>query len=368
MIKTVHLGNYSIQDCTSADLGHLESFWRDLEKGADMTAFQSFDWYKNLAALYQQEQTKNLFRKHRYILVLKEERPVLLAPLQINPLGIGYKKYGAPHGVFFIGRLGYTDYLNFIYDVFDSDALEALIGYVVSNYGQKRFFLDRMPENSASYRYLTANYPGQPIAECFASLILPDSFEAYRKSLSKSTRQNIRTAINRAEKNGIRLTHTLILDEDQTVKDQITALNAQRLSKKAKASRQQMSLPGRIYCFFAELYRKLFSAKPDVVNDSKNTFSFLVNDGEKLVAFFWGIRNDQLKEYHVILAGVHKDYEWYSPAISHLYLFIEEYYQTSRQDIRILDFTRGGEGYKKKIGCTDRPVSGFYWIANKQQE
>ena len=82
----------------------------------------------------------------------------------------------------------------------------------------------------------------------------------------------------------------------------------------------------------------------------------LVKNGEEIVSFFWGIRNDYLHEYYVILAGVDKEYEWYSPNISHLYLLIEEYYQNQDGRIRVIDFTRGGEGYKKTIGCTQRPV------------
>lgn len=364
MTEISKFGKYTLCDYGINEIEQLERFWRQMEKGTDMTAFQSYDWYKNLCTLHKKEHAKNLFRKFRFILILEGNTPVLLAPFEIHTFGIGYGKYGAPRGVYFVGRLGYTDYLNFIYDSFDSDALELIIDYVSCTYSQKKFYMDRMLESTASYQYLTARYTGRTMPENFAALVLPETFEDYRLSLSKSTRQNIRTAINRANKNGLCLTHTLILDEDAAVKEQIIALNAQRLDKKNKASRQQMSLLGRIYCFFAEIYRAVFSAKPDVVRDSKNTFSFLVMDEDTLVSFFWGIRNDYLNEYYVILVGVHKDYEWYSPNICHLYLFLEEQYQAPCRNINILDFTRGGEGYKKKIGCTERPVSSFYWTQN----
>lgn len=364
MTKTSQFGKYTLCDYGIDEIGSLEQIWRPLEKGGDMTAFQSYDWYKNLCTLHRKERTKNLFRKFRFVVVSRENVPVLLAPFEIHTFGIGYRNYGAPRGVYFMGRLGYTDYLNFIYDTFDCQALEIILDYVSKTYRQKRFYLDRMLEKSASFVYLTERFQGVRMKQDFSALVLPETFEEYRLSLSKSTRQNIRTAINRANKNGLSLTHCLIPDEEAAVKEQIIALNTQRLDKKNKASRQQMSLPGRIYCFFAEIYRALFSAKPDIVHDSKNTFAFLVKDGDTLVSFFWGIRNDYLKEYYVILAGVHQDYEWYSPNISHLYLFLEEQYQAPVQDIRVLDFTRGGEGYKKKIGCTERPVSGFYWTKN----
>lgn len=356
MKKTSQIGEYTIQDYPGDLLPELESAWKRLEQGQDMTAFQSYDWYLNLQAVHQAEHTKNLFRELRYIAICCEGCPILIAPLEIHKFGIGYKKYGAPRGVYFIGRLGYTDYLNFVYDAFDPSALQILIDYVSNAYSQRIFHFDRMLESAASYQYLCNKYLCESMPEQCAALVLPATFEEYRGLLSKSTKQNIRTAINRAKKNGLVLTHEWIHDEDAATKEKIIALNAQRRAKKNRASRAQMSYAGRIYCFFAEIYRKLFAVPLDVVRVSKNSFCFLVKNGEEIVSFFWGIRNDYLHEYYVILAGVDKEYEWYSPNISHLYLLIEEYYQNQDGRIRVIDFTRGGEGYKKTIGCTQRPV------------
>ena len=356
MKKISQVREYTVKDYSGDLLPELESAWKQLERGQDMTAFQSYDWYLNLQAVHRAERIKNIFRELRYIAVFIKDHPILIAPLEIHKFGIGYKQYGAPRGAYFIGRMGYTDYLNFIYDSFDPAALQTLIDYVSKGYSQRKFRFDRMLESTASYQYLCNNYACESTLEQCAVLVLPARFEEYRSLLSKSTRQNIRTAINRAKKNEIVLTHELIHDEDAVIKEKILELSAQRRENKNKASRAQMSFAGKIYCFFAEIYRKLFAVPLDVVRVSKNTFCFLVRDGEKIVSFFWGIRNEYLNEYYVILAGVDKEYEWYSPNISHLYLFIEEHYQIQTNRIRIIDFTRGGEGYKKTIGCTQRPV------------
>ncbi len=354
--KRSQIKEYTIQDYSGDLLPELESAWKQLEQGQDMTAFQSFDWYLNLQAVHQAEHAKNIFREFRYIAVFHHAVPVLIAPLEIHKFGIGNKKYGAPRGIYFIGRLGYTDYLNFIYDDFDPAALQSLIDYVCKAYSQRRIRFDRMLENTSSYQYLRGKYDCGKVPEQCAALVLPPTFAEYRSRLSKITRQNIRTAINRAKRDEIVLTHELILDEDTATKEKILELSAQRLEKKNKASRANMSFAGKIYCFFGEIYRKLFSVPLDVARVSKNSFCFLVKNGDEVVSFFWGIRNDYLHEYYVILAGVDKKYEWYSPNISHLYLFVEEYYQKQGNHIRMIDFTRGGEGYKKNIGCTDRPA------------
>lgn len=360
MLETMHLDNYTILDCSSDEFCQLQTHWRYLEQGADMTAFQSYDWYKELNLLYRKERAKNLFRTWRYLLIMHDGQPVLIAPLEIKYFGIGYKNYGgATRGVYFIGRMGFTDYLNFVYNRFDSKALEAMIDYVSGRYHQSKFHFDRILESAESHRYLCSAYPAEKEPVHCAALIFPETFDTYKESLSKSTRQNIRTAVNRAKRNDIQLVHELVLDEDADVKEKLLQLSEQRSKKKAANSRREMSFAGAVYCFFADIFRKLFSAKLDVVRVSKNTFSFLVKDGDRIVSFFWGIRNNYLNEYYVILVSVDPEYEWYSPNISHLYLFIEEYYGDDRNDIRLLDFTRGAEGYKKTIGCTTRSVSGL---------
>lgn len=358
MIETTLLDGYTILDYGNDTFNQLEKYWRQLERGADMTAFQSYDWYKGLQPLYAKERTKNLFRKWRYILLLRDSQPVLIAPLEIKSFGIGYKNYGsAVRGVYFIGRMGFTDYLNFIYDSFDPRAVNTLLAYVADKYRQSRFCFDRMLESSECHRYLSEVFSAEKEPVHCAALVFPDSFDTYKTSLSKSTRQNIRTAINRANKNGITLRHELIFDEGEDVKEILLRLCNQRSKKKNANSKKEMSFAGSVYVFFANIFRRLFCAKLDVIRASKNTFSFLVKDGERIVSFFWGIRNIYLNEYYIILVSVDPEYEWYSPNISHLYLFMEEYYKECRQDIRMLDFTRGAEGYKKTIGCTTRPVS-----------
>lgn len=253
MAETIN--GYTICDYGNDAFDALKSDWLLLEKGADMTAFQSYSWYHGIHALFDQERTKNLFRKWRYIVVRKRDVPLLIAPLEIKLCGFGYKNYGAaPRGVYFIGRMGHTDYLNFIYDRFDPDAMAVMMEYVVEKYKQRRFCFDRMLENVESYRYLCQTYRVEQGPEHCAALVLPESFDEYRMSLSKSTRQNIRTAVNRAKKNDLELTHELILDEGDALKEQLLLLSRQRDKKKKANSRKDMSFSGRIYCFFAGFF------------------------------------------------------------------------------------------------------------------
>ena len=93
MAETIN--GYTICDYGNDAFDALKSDWLLLEKGADMTAFQSYSWYHGIHALFDQERTKNLFRKWRYIVVRKRDVPLLIAPLEIKLCGFGYKNYGA---------------------------------------------------------------------------------------------------------------------------------------------------------------------------------------------------------------------------------------------------------------------------------
>lgn len=356
MVKSAVRGAYTIYDYPQENFEELEYDWKELENGTDMTAFQSYEWYRNICAMYRRERTKNLFRSNRYIKVSKNEKTVLIAPLEIQKYGVGYRGYGLPRGVFFIGRAGYTDYLNFIYDSFDSEALEQVIAYVCGEYRQTAFYLQRMLESAESYRYLTQSYQVERTEESAYALEVPQAFDDYTAQLSKSTRQNIRTALNREKKDGVLLDHVLLLNESLPIKEEIAALNRQRLRHKQRASKKEMSVKGRIYCALAGVFRKFFSAKHDVLMKSKETFCFLVKHEERIVSFYWGIRSEQTKSYYVILVGVDEAYGRYSPNIAHLYLFVKECCENPDTSIKVLDFSRGAEGYKKTIGCKKREV------------
>ena len=96
----------------------LESVWKELEKGEDMTSFQSYHWYQMLNECYVPKDTPNYLSI--YAVVKRDNEIVLIAPLWIvkKTFKIVNKK-----GIYFLGREGWSDYLNFIYKDFDDDAM-----------------------------------------------------------------------------------------------------------------------------------------------------------------------------------------------------------------------------------------------------
>ena len=328
----------------------LESDWKTLETGSDMTVFQSYDWFVNINNLYFKEHIKRLFREWIYVVVYENEEAVMIAPIQIVKLGLQYKNLGLARGAYFIGRQGYSDYLNFIYNKFSYSAVKKIINFLSEKYHIKRFCFEQLLENTDFYCYLNSNYKLTQ-SNCYcASLELPDSFEDYNKTLSKSTRQNLRTAINRQKREGLELTHELVYELDDDTLTELMHIRDQRLKDKQKKAYSKASLLGKIYNHLRNVVRYLFDAKHDVIRECCNYWAFLVKDGNRIVGYYWGLRSDLRGEYYVILAGVDKDYAWFSPTLSHFYLYIKELYETENKSIRVFDFTRGGERYKTDLG------------------
>lgn len=340
-----------IKEYDPSNFNDLKDYWLQLENGNDMTAFQHYGWFKNINDLYFKEHIKKLFRVWKYFVVLDDnDNPLIIAPIMIVKLGFQYKFIGLKKGAYFIGRQGYTDYFNFIYNHFHSDVIDFLLKHLKNKYGVKYCCFDQVLEDTQFYKYLADNYNIKQTSITCASLKLPDSFEAYNKLLSKSTRQNIRTAINRQNRDNIILTHEFIVDFNKDIMEELLLVRKERLGKKNKSAFQKSSLAGKLNLFGTRIIKKFFSAKHDIIENSYNPWCLLIKNGDEIAGYFWGINDEYKNAYYVILAAVREKYAWYSPSISHLYLFLQEYYNSNNKNITVLDFTSGGERYKFDLG------------------
>lgn len=344
----------------------LEKYWKPLEDGNDMTVFQQYDWYVNINQLYLNERFLNHFRECVYIVVLDGDKPVMIAPIQVIKVGVNiyYKNsIGQNRGFYLIGRNGYSDYLNFIYKDFSEQAAQMVFSYLKEHYHYKNCYFDIVLENTALYRYIHEHFRIQNNMKCYcAEIKLPETFEEYRKKLSKSTRQNIRTAFNRQKKNGIELHHELILETDEQLSEILYEIREKRLGKKQSAITDHLPFYGKAYYEFRRLYRKYLCSEHDVLKNNCNPWCFLVKDGDRIAGYFWGIHDIYKKVYYVILAGVEPDYAWYTPTVSHFYAFLEELYENGlNHEYAVFDFTRGGEKYKHDIGADEKDTYTIYF-------
>lgn len=255
---------------------NLKSDWERLQKGSEMTAYQSFEWHASLNKLYGSEKVKNKVRIWFYAVVKKKDKVVMIAPLQYYKVTIGGKGVGIKKGFYFIGRMGFTDYMNFIYDEFKSEYVEAIITAIVKRYKVKFFCLEQLPKASSLAEY-----------------------------------------INRQTRDGVCFEYSF----DYGMVDDITAqsiveIKKSRAKRLNQSARKQMSIKGRIYSSLANPITRIFSKKHSVLTEKVNAWCFKVTKGDDLAGFFWGITDDSKQKMYVIFAGVKEEYSWYSPTIS----------------------------------------------------
>ena len=73
---------YLVEYISASNLEKIEQVWKLLERGSDMTLFQSYDWNKMLLEFYIPKDTK--YYESQYAIVKNEETVCLIAPLWIT--------------------------------------------------------------------------------------------------------------------------------------------------------------------------------------------------------------------------------------------------------------------------------------------
>lgn len=321
----------------------LEATWKELEKGQDMTSFQSYHWYKMLNDCYVPKDCPNYFSI--YALVKRDNEAILIAPLWIvkKTFKIVNKK-----GVYFLGREGWSDYLNFIYKDFDEDAMQFLLKDIAIKYNVSTYVFSELKENVQSYKFFNSKMKLKKRNKrtCVA-LTLPSTIEEYNKLLSKNARQNIRTAHNRLKKDGLEV--HFVYDDKDVDKETCRNIREQRFIEKFKHVSKLRLMKHKL------MYRLTFHFRPYLPFMCYDGGHFLTTyiNGE-LCSFFYYLIDDIHHQILIIAAGVNLEYSRYSPGIISLNSFINEIIKS--HDIDIIDFTRGNEPYKYAVGGRDHYI------------
>lgn len=318
----------------------LESVWKELEKGEDMTSFQSYHWYQMLNECYVPKDTPNYLSI--YAVVKRDNEVVLIAPLWIvkKTFKIVNKK-----GIYFLGREGWSDYLNFIYKEFDDDVMRFMLQELSNKYKVTSFNFSELKENVQSYKFFNSNMTLKKSSQCTCvALKLPTTTEDYNKLLSKNARQNIRTAHNRLKKDGLYV--RFVFDDKDVDREMCRNMREQRFIEKFKHVSRLRLMKHKI------MYRLTFHFRPYLPFMCYDGGHFLTTYiGNELCSFFYYLIDDIHRQILVIAAGVNLEYSRYSPGIISLNTFINEIIKD--QNIDVIDFTRGNEPYKYAVGGKD---------------
>ncbi len=349
-----------IREYSPAEFNRLEISWKELQKGLDMTWFQTYEWYKIVNKHFIAEKKKAPFRKGTYILLTSDNgTPLMIAPIQIVKTGFYFKGIGLRKGFYFIGRQGFSDYLNFIYNDYKEEYLTEIFEYLKKTYSLNYFCLENVSSRCASYKYLEKAENIEKIDSLCMTLKLEDDFDVYLKTLSKSMIQNIRTANNRSERDGYKFSYRILDKTDTEKASQLMAIRAQRLTQKQDAIWNSSSIQAKLYAKIRDILIKFTSKPIDVMNEIENCWCFLAECNNETAAFFYSVYKPENKTVYLLLAGVDKKYEWYSPGITQLISFIENEIGGGKANVEVLDMTRGNEKYKYDLKSEELITSQF---------
>lgn len=192
---------YQIKTFTSSNFHLLKEEWIKLEKGEDMTYYQSYHWYESIMKFMPE---KKGYYGSVFLCIYLGDQLQLICPLWVVYKTINFVN---KRSVYILGRQGWSDYLNVIYDNCSTDAFLVLFNYIKDKWKIKSVCFEQLMEHSRFFKYISSNYSFcKDIVTTCVKLAIPESKDDYKKLLSKSSRQNIRTARNRLAKDGLSIT------------------------------------------------------------------------------------------------------------------------------------------------------------------
>lgn len=329
---------YNIKYVPAKDLERIQDEWKALETGEEMTLFQSYEWYQMLLEKYIPEDTKNF--ESVYAVVKADEKACMIAPLWIikRSFRILNRKGG-----YIIGRFSFSDYLNFIYLTFDADAFDFLMKDLRRRYGIKKICFEDFRESTSIYQHVIKSYS---IIEnkkfpC-VTLQLPHTIEEYNKMLSKNSRQNLRTANNRLQKDG----KTLIFNNDDQQVDRQECMRLREAKLSVKYA--DFSLYWKYKYRIIHRLRYRFSSFNPLTHFSHSKVMTAHDENGVFRAFFNYGYDPSGKAIRIMAAGTDLDFARYSPGMLLMHQFILKSIQEGK--LQVIDFTRGDEKYKFALG------------------
>lgn len=341
---------YKVKEVYPSEFGSLKKEWNQLEKGEDMTYYQSYHWYECIMKFMPE-------KKDRYgsvfLCVYGGGKLQLICPLWII-----FKTTNLVNkpGIYLLGRRGWSDYLNVVYDDCPSETFKFIFDYVKDKWQIRKFCLEQLKEQTRFYQYVSTSFSlHKDIVTTCVNLSLPENSEKYKKLLSKNSRQNIRTARNRLLKDGLNIKFSFDDKPDLKI---CKSMRAKRVAKKNEAK--------TVVDWLRHLKRALkskmeigFPSYLPFEADKVSHFMTAYIDNE-LAAFFNYAFDEHHSEILLMAVGTNEKFIRYSPGMLLVYEYVTS--QIESKEINILDFTRGNEPYKYHLGGSNHLIHSVEFI------
>lgn len=323
----------------------LKEAWQKLSKQDNISPFLYYNYMKNIIKQVRFFKTEiPVF----YYAENEKGRIVMIAPMK--------KKLF--HGTLdTLGNIYMCDVTDFLFSDHLSEEEKRICLNELCLFIDGPFYLSRLHEESSTAKFLGKRTKVLYEHDC-VNIAFGDDYNLHIANLSKSVRQNIRTAYNRVTKSGksieLKIHYGKINHNDSLCRD----------TKKCYEHRQR-TMYGKNYGVF-QLFRFFISERYlrhdtySLYNNDNSVQAALYIDNEIAACMLGIITNDKSRLVIPRLA-INSEYGFYSPG----YLLICEMvkYFISNSTIRSLDLCRGTEKYKLDLG--GEIYKTFFYLVSK---
>lgn len=275
-------------------------------------------------------------------IVTENDRTILIAPFRLRN-----KKACV------LGGEETFEYVDFIYGINDATAMKHAVDFLFETMrteGINQICWQHLCTESLSYQ-LMSMFPIKELSrECNVMIPLEfDTYENYIKSLSKHTRQNIRTAYNRLNKAGMQGSISFVKGSERKGLAQCYQKCNAIYDQRQKKQYGHTSI-------FQKIWRKKGAYITHTESSSVLFFAVYSIDGN-VAAYMHGFVNEFRKTVEIPRLAIDEAYSFYSPGL----LLICETVKHMIEEMGYsgLDLCRGTEKYKYDMGGKEIPMISF---------
>ena len=339
------------------DLDQLEDVWKQLADGEEMTIFQNFLWHKLLAKEWHGWKLHSAYSRVIIYIAYQDSKPLMIFPAIIYKMTTRMRWFGAYKGVYLMGQGSYSDYMNVIYKDFSSDAFEAIIQEIRKDFPKMKIRLTSVRPDTSLARYLQEKGVQCENGELALHVDRKESLEDYINSVSKKTRSNLKKALNRMERDNIEYTtETLGMIDDPELLNELVQLHVQRVTIK---NTNKANLYHKVGTLIKTTYRRHRDLHNNIVamsmQENPASHIILIRFNGKIVGYQYGMKDRT--SMRLLQTCFDEQYSFYSPGFRGTYDYIQSTYEND--EIQQVDFLRGNEIFKYRLGCVDLQLLDF---------
>ena len=313
--------------------------WQKKINNYNKTYFCSLEWHQVVVALYRNTSLTKKINKLTYFKVISN------ATSATQILGFFYVTSTTKGSVInFSHLLGPSDYYDFIYeDETPSAMITSVVKQIQKDHNATEIRFAHVKNTSKILDMFTDSVEFSKTALDCVAINLPEDYEIYLQSLSKSVKQNLRTAYNRMQKNNV--VYNLIIKGQDDYNEIDFNLLKNMYHERNAYRKESLNWKSKVYKKLDYLFRKdLDMFDCNQLKKTNFTLAILEINGE-LAAYFFGFK--RLNKIEINRVVINEVYKFYSPGM----LLFNEYIKVGIKDkLEIIDLTVGDEKYKFDLG------------------